>query len=128
MYERKIPENLECGVNITAKVLGGKWKACILHGIGLGTRRPADLHRAIPEAPARVVNLHLRELEEYGIICKKIYPGFPLKVEYFLTALGESILPIVEAMDRWGNENRAAINLVSPAPMEANQDLMPEMR
>jgi DNA-binding HxlR family transcriptional regulator len=109
MYERKIPEDLECGINITMKVLGGKWKPCIIDSISKNIRRPSELHAAIDGAAPRVINMQLRELEQYGVVDKIIHPGLPLKVEYFLTALGESILPIVLAMDNWGQENREEI-------------------
>ncbi|MEZ2443316.1 winged helix-turn-helix transcriptional regulator [Chitinophaga sp. RCC_12] len=106
MYERKIPEDLECGINVSMKVLSGKWKACILDSISKGIRRPSELHAAINTAAPRVINMQLRELEEYGMVCKKIFPGIPLKVEYYLTAVGESILPVVVAIDQWGLNNR----------------------
>ncbi|MBC9795957.1 winged helix-turn-helix transcriptional regulator [Sinomicrobium weinanense] len=106
MYERKIPEDLECGVTITAKVLGGKWKPCIIDSIRRGIQRPSELHQDITEASPRVINMQLRELLDHGIIDKKIYPGLPLKVEYNLTPVGEGILFIIDAMDKWGEENR----------------------
>lgn len=106
MYEKKIPENLDCGVSVAIKVLGGKWKACIIESINRGVQRPSELHREITTAAPRVINMQLNELEALGIIDKKVYPGLPLKVEYFLTPLGQSILPVIDAMDKWGNENR----------------------
>lgn len=112
MYERKIPEDLECGINISMKVLSGKWKPCIIDGINKGIRRPSELHAAIDAAAPRVINMQLRELEEYGLICKKIYPGLPLRVEYYLTKLGESTLPIIQALDQWGNENREHVRKI----------------
>lgn len=113
MYEKKIPENLECGVNVANKILGGKWKACVIDSISRGIRRPSEIHREIPDAPARVINMHLRELEEYQIICKTTYPGFPLKVEYDLTDIGKSILPVITAMDKWGSANREHVARIS---------------
>ncbi|HWV66793.1 helix-turn-helix domain-containing protein [Chitinophaga sp.] len=109
MYERKIPEDLECGINVSMKVLSGKWKACILDSISKGIRRPSELHTAINTAAPRVINMQLRELEEYGMVYKKSYPGTPLKVEYYLTHTGESILPVVAAIDQWGVHHRGHI-------------------
>lgn len=105
MYSRKIPEDLDCGIVVTMKILGGKWKACILDGIHKGIKRPSELHRAIGDASPRVI----RELEMMGIISKKIYPGLPLKVEYSLTELGNSLLPVIAVIDRWGIENNHLI-------------------
>jgi DNA-binding HxlR family transcriptional regulator len=113
MYERKTPELLHCGVAITSKVLAGKWKACIIDGINRGMNRPSELHRNIPGAPARVINMQLKELEDYQVIAKNVYPGYPLKVEYYLTALGKSILHIIDAMEQWGNENQEHIVRIS---------------
>lgn len=109
MYEKKIPENLECGISIAIKVLGGKWKSLIIEYIHLGIRRPSELQRSIDQANPRVINLALKELEDYGIVSRIVYPGLPLKVEYFLTPLGESILPVLEMMEKWGNEHREEV-------------------
>ena len=110
MYSRKIPEDLDCGIVITMRILGGKWKACILDGIHKGIKRPSDLHRTISDASPRVINMQLRELETAGAIAKKIYPGLPLKVEYNLTELGISLLPVIEVIDKWGIENNPLKN------------------
>ena len=105
MYSRKIPEDLDCGIVVTMKIIGGKWKVCILDGINKGIKRPSELHRAIQDASPRVINMQLHELVQGGIITKKIYPGLPLKVEYSLTELGLSLLPVIEIIDKWGMEN-----------------------
>lgn len=120
MYERKIPEDLDCGIILTMKVLGGKWQPCIIDAIDRGMRRPSELHRYLTTSSGRVINMQLRELEQYGIIYKKIYNGLPLKVEYYLTALGESILPIISAIDNWGIVNREEIKKRS-LPTQENQ-------
>lgn len=109
MYQKKIPEDLDCGIILAGKVLSGKWKPCIIDGIAKGINRPGALQRAIPEAPARVIKMQLRELEHYGIVCKNIHPGFPLKVEYFLTGAGESLLPLISMMENWGIANKDMI-------------------
>lgn len=109
MYDRKIPEDLDCGINIAMKVFGGKWQPCIIDAIHKGARRPSELHRQITGASPRVINMQLRSLEYYGIIYKKIYGGLPLKVEYFLTPAGERVLPIVDAMNEWGMANKEQV-------------------
>lgn len=118
MYEKKIPEDLECGIVLTMKILGGKWKPCIIDGISRGYHRPSELHRFINTASARVISMQLRELEEYNIVYKKEFDVLPLRVEYYLTPLGESILPIVQAIDKWGTDNKDAFNIAVP-PIEA---------
>lgn len=106
MYQKKIPEDLDCGIILTGKVLSGKWKPCIIDGISRGINRPGELQRAIPEAPARVIKMQLRELEHFGIVYKNVYSGFPLKVEYFLTEAGNNLLPLITLMERWGINNK----------------------
>lgn len=106
MYEKKIPVDLECGINVSMTVLSGKWKPCIIDSIRRGIRRPGELHAAINYATPKVINMQLRELEAHGMICKKVYAEVPLRVEYYLTEKGESILPVIAAIDQWGNANK----------------------
>ncbi|WP_109697975.1 winged helix-turn-helix transcriptional regulator [Chitinophaga deserti] len=115
MYEKKISENLDCGINVANKILGGKWRACIIDSIARGIRRPSGLQREIPEAPSRVIQMHLRELEALQVIRKETTGSFPLKAEYFLTPLGESALPLIAAMDQWGNANKEYVQEVYAA-------------
>lgn len=109
MYEKKIPENYDCGISIAVKVLGGKWKAWMIDCINRGVRRPADIHKEMSEAAPRVLNMQLRELTDLNILYKKVYPGLPLKVEYYLTETGHTILPVIAAMNQWGERNRETI-------------------
>jgi len=102
MYEKKIPKDLSCGLNIAIEVIGGKWKSNLLANINKGIRRPSELHKSIPQASARVLNQQLSELEFHGIVTKKIHNVLPPKVEYSLTSGGESILEVLYAMKSWG--------------------------
>ncbi|MFD1771432.1 winged helix-turn-helix transcriptional regulator [Sphingobacterium suaedae] len=104
MYEKKIPKDFSCGISITFEIIGGKWKPCLIDSINRGIRRPSDLAKKHPLANKRVLNLQLKELEAYGVVKKVIYPVLPPKVEYFLTELGESLLPLVDMMENWGSD------------------------
>jgi DNA-binding HxlR family transcriptional regulator len=106
MYERKIPLPMDCGIHLTKEILNGKWKANLIFAIYENVKRPSDLLRVMNGSSKRVLNLQLKELEEHGIVSKKIFPQLPPKVEYSLTELGESIMPIIDAMNHWGDENR----------------------
>ncbi|MDF2193781.1 helix-turn-helix domain-containing protein [Paraflavitalea sp. CAU 1676] len=106
MYERKIKEDLDCGIVVAMKVFGSKWKPCIIDAIGRGIKRPSELHRAITSTSARVIDMQLSELMAHGIVTRKIHAGFPLFVEYSLTAVGETILPILEQLNTWGLNNK----------------------
>lgn len=112
MYERKNPLPLECGLHLTREVLNGKWKATILNAISVGAKRPSELFRMIPSATKRVLSVQLKELEQHGIIVKKIYHQLPPKAEYSLSSLGESLMPVIDAMNHWGDQNREVLSSV----------------
>lgn len=106
MYNRKIPIYLDCGYNITMQVIGGKWKICIIEALRDGPSRPSEIFKEVPDATERVINQQLKELLEHKIIDREIFAELPLRTEYYLTDLGRSILPILDAFDDWGEENR----------------------
>lgn len=112
MYERKIKEDLECGIVVAMKIFGGKWKPCIIDAISRGIKRPSELHREITSTSPRVIDMQLSELITYGVISKKIFPGFPLCVEYSLTPVGESIVPLLAHLNEWGIQNKAIVQKV----------------
>ncbi len=74
-----------------------------------GHTRPSEFRKAIAGADRRVLAKQLRELEQTGIIRKKVYPVIPQKTECFLTDLGESVVPVIRAMDGWGNAHRSVV-------------------
>ena len=104
MYERKIPLNLNCGLDLTGEVLYGKWKIRLLWFIKEGHKRPSELQRKIPEASRRVLNIQLKELEEHELVSKTIYPVVPPKVEYELTDFGKTLIPVISALGAWGDK------------------------
>lgn len=106
MYQKKIVVNYSCGVLITSEILTGKWKACLINRIYEGVKRPNELQKSMPDASRRALNIQLNELLLHGIIEKKIYPVLPPKVEYYLTEVGESLIPITRAMEEWGENHR----------------------
>jgi len=92
------------GRSIAGGIVVVKWKPCLIDSISRGIRRPAELAKKHPLASKRVLNLQLKELEAYGVVKKVIYPVLPPKVEYFLTEVGESLLPLVNMMENWGSD------------------------
>ncbi|RAJ80195.1 DNA-binding HxlR family transcriptional regulator [Chitinophaga dinghuensis] len=112
-YERKTPQDLNCGITVYMKIMGGKWKPCIIDLIHRGCHRPSEMHRQLPEATPRVIDIQLRELEVYGIVCKELQPGFPLRSDYYLTPLGESLLPVISLIDKWGATNADHVQQVT---------------
>ena len=106
MYERKIKEDLNCGIVVTMRVLGAKWKPCIIDAVSRGYARPSEIHRWIPEATPRVLDMQLSELYEMGIVARSTGERFPLHTEYYLTPLGESLVPVVRQLEEWGNRHK----------------------
>lgn len=112
MYERKIKEDLDCGIIVAMKVFGAKWKPCIIDAISRGAKRPSELHRELTGTSARVIDMQLSELVTYGVVWKKVSSGFPLCVEYSLTPLGESIVPILTQLNDWGLKNKEIVKKI----------------
>lgn len=103
-YERKIPL-LDCGHEYIRRVLHGRWKIALLLRIAGGNRRPGELARAIPQASRRVLDAQLLQLVEHGLVRKTVFEEAIQHVEYQLTALGESLLPVIAVMGDWGTEH-----------------------
>lgn len=93
---------IRCPVSRTLKVIGGKWKPLILYHLGEGISRNGELRRVIPEITQKVLTQQLRELEEDGMVSRKVYPVVPPRVDYSLTELGNSLRPVLDAMASWG--------------------------
>lgn len=95
-----------CEMEVTLSVIAGKWKPMILYYLGdEGTRRFGELKSFIISISHKTLTHQLRELENDGLITRKIYPEVPPKVEYTLTEKGETLMPILEAMCEWGVKN-----------------------
>ncbi|WP_412467950.1 winged helix-turn-helix transcriptional regulator [Pedobacter sp. KLB.chiD] len=123
MHERKIPLNLNCGLDLIGEVLYGKWKIRLLWFIHQGHLRPSELQRKIPDASRRVLNIQLKELEDHELVKKKIYAQVPPKVEYSLTDFGKTLVPVISALGFWGDENESRLRRVILKRMETSQDL-----
>ncbi len=103
MYINKIPQILDGGVTVTIKVIGGKWKPCIIDCIACGIVRPTQIQKEIKHASLRVINKQLSELLDYEVVEKQTFEGYPLKVEYKLTEFGKTLLTVIDAMQKWGD-------------------------
>lgn len=91
-----------CPVEATLDLIGGKYKALILWHLSDGTLRFSELRRVIKHATPKMLTQQLRELEASELIHREVYPVIPPKVEYSLTELGKSLMPILVAMRNWG--------------------------
>jgi len=111
-YEKKIPPSLNCGLDLLAEVLYGKWKIRLLYFIHQGHIRPSELQRKIPDASRRILNLQLNALELHELVSKKIYAQLPPKVEYSLTDLGKSLIPVICTLGEWGDQHQEKLREV----------------
>lgn len=106
MYERKIPVDMGCPLRLTISLIGSKWKSCILDELRYRPMRPSELHKTLSEATPRVLDIQLKELVDDGLVVKTVYPELPPRSEYAITPLGMTLIPIIDAMLRWGEEHR----------------------
>lgn len=96
------PDCTQCPVDRTLRVIGGRWKPVILYRLRAGPCRFNALRRLIPGVTQRMLTQHLRELEADGIVSRTIHAVVPPRVEYALTPVGESLMPVMQAMAVWG--------------------------
>ncbi|MCI8519998.1 MAG: helix-turn-helix transcriptional regulator [Clostridia bacterium] len=110
-----------CPVEATLEIVGGKYKPLILWHLADKILRFNQLQKLIPSATPRMLTKQLRELEENGIIYREVYPVVPPKVEYSLTDLGKSFIPILSDMCDWGNAYLKANNICPNCSMIKGQ-------
>lgn len=94
-----------CTFEITIDLIGGKWKPLIIWHLGSkGTQRFSELKKLLPQITQKMLTQQLRELETDNLVIRKVYPQVPPKVEYSLSELGKTLMPILSMMCDWGNE------------------------
>lgn len=98
-------ENIQCPVTGLLQLIGGKWKPVILYCLRHETRRFGEISARIPGLSRKVLTEQLKELEADGLITRTQYKEIPPRVEYELTALGKSLGPVLQEMEKWGMEN-----------------------
>ena len=101
----KYVKSYQCPVEATLDLIGGKYKSLILWHLIDTTLRFNELQKKIPNATPKVLTQQLRELETDGLIVRTVHPVVPPKVEYTLSDLGKTIIPVLNAMCDWGLDN-----------------------
>ncbi len=92
----------DCPVETTLMLIGDKWKVLILRDLMPGTKRFGELKKSIGSVSQKVLTALLRNMEESGLVNRKVYAEVPPKVEYSLPELGKSLKPILDSMKNWG--------------------------
>ena len=94
----------QCPIEEAMRVLSGRWPTLLLYYLKDGTKRFNELRRDNPTVSHRILTLELRKLEEAGIVRRTAYPGYPLRVDYDLTARGRRLGPLIDALGDWWEE------------------------
>lgn len=106
LQKRLLNGDYNCEKELTLSLISGKWKIVILWHLGHeGPLRYGELFRLFKNISNRILTKQLRELEQDRIIYRNIYDEVPPRVEYHLTELGKTLVPIVDAMFTWGKVN-----------------------
>lgn len=96
-------ESITCPIEKTLSVIGNKWTMLIIRDLLKKTMRFSELQRSLVGISPRTLSLRMTQLEENGIVKKKIYPVVPPKTEYSLTPKGQSLASILGQMIEWGD-------------------------
>jgi DNA-binding HxlR family transcriptional regulator len=99
-------KNLEtCPVRKSLTILGGKWKLLIINQFSVNkSLRYGELKRAIPDISEKMLNQELKILVKHNVLIKKSYPVTPPKVEYYITEIGERVMPIIQLLADFGQK------------------------
>ena len=90
-----------CPVETTLMLISDKWKVLILRDLLTGTKRFGELKKSVGHVTQKVLTAQLRQMEQSGLVNRKVYAEVPPRVEYTLTELGYSLKPILDAMWSW---------------------------
>lgn len=107
--QKKITELPTCPVETTLSLVGDKWKVLILRDLLPGKKRFGELKNSVGNVSQKVLTAQLRAMEESGLVNRKVYAEVPPRVEYSLTELGQSLKPILEAMQDWGERYKSSL-------------------
>ena len=94
----------DCPVETTLMLIGDKWKVLILRDLMSGTKRFGKLRKSIGTVSQKVLTAQLRDMEQKGLVSRKVYAEVPPKVEYTLTETGYSLKPVLDSLWAWGEE------------------------
>ncbi len=99
----------ECPVATTVQLIGSKWKLLIIRNLRMRPWRFNELQKNLAGISQKVLTDSLRALEADGIITRTVFPEVPPRVEYALSPLGDTMRPILDAMEQWGKNYKSGL-------------------
>lgn len=115
----------QCPVEVTLKMISSRWAVLILRELLTGTKRNAELLKSLQGISQKVLTSTLRGMEKNGLIFRTVYPEVPPRVEYKLTACGESLKPVLDSMIIWGNNYKTAHEAITQKEQDLACTLQP---
>jgi DNA-binding HxlR family transcriptional regulator len=100
-----------CPVEMTLQLIGNRWKVLIMRDLLEGTKRFGELKKSVGLITQKVLTQNLREMEESGLLVRKVYAEVPPRVDYTLTEIGYSLKPILDSMVEWGTSYKNNISI-----------------
>ena len=119
-------DQLNCPVEATLELIGGKYKALILWHLAENKLRYSQLRQQIAGITPKMLTQQLRELEAKQLVHREVFPIVPPKVEYSLTELGKSLIPVLVAMRDWGSNYLRSNKKVEPNCFMMGKDPVPQ--
>lgn len=103
--QKKTENKPSCPIEKTLHLIVGKWKTILLWHLSSGKKRYGELKKLIPSVSEKMLIQSLRELEKDKLVVRKVYPEIPPKVEYILSKRGQSLSPLICALNTWGEKH-----------------------
>jgi DNA-binding HxlR family transcriptional regulator len=103
------PPAFTCGLDVTLRIISGKWKPLIVYFLSQGPNRYGELRRAVRGVSDKMLIQHLKELEADGLVLRTDYKEVPPRVDYTLTPLGRSLAAALAPLCAWGTENMTEV-------------------
>ena len=98
-----------CPVELTLTLISNRWRILIIRDLLDGTKRFGELKKSVGNISQKVLTSNLRDMEESGLVNRKVYAEVPPKVEYSLTKLGKSLETVIDSLDKWGTNYRVVL-------------------
>ena len=116
-------ENFGCPVQATSNAMSGKWKVLIVWHLGFEPKRFHEIRDLLPGVADKVLTSQLRELEQDGVIRRKVSEDVPPHVEYSLSEAGNELISVMETMCAWGTKHLGVQPTLPPRPAPSGLDL-----